>query len=177
MLPIVGALVSSGLGLLADAVKAKGKEFIEEKLGVDLETSVKTEEGLFKLKQLEVSHEEFLIEAAIRKKEQELEEIRIDNANTDSARDQNTRIQESEHATKLAKNAAYYLDFIIVGSTIILATILAFKAIPAENKEYAMMALGSLITLCGTIINFHRGTSHSSRQKDETLHKLAGVGK
>jgi hypothetical protein len=56
------------LNLLGNAVLAKGQDVIEEKLGVKLEHA-KPEE----LRRLEIDHEEFLVEAAIRKEELALE--------------------------------------------------------------------------------------------------------
>jgi hypothetical protein len=36
MIPIVAALVQQGLGMLANAVMAKGQDVVEQKLGVKL---------------------------------------------------------------------------------------------------------------------------------------------
>lgn len=176
MAPIVASLLASGLNLLGNAVMSKGQEVIEEKLGVKL-GEPKSPEDVLRLKQLEVDHEEFLIEAGIRQKEQELEEIRIANENTEGARKMNSTIQTSEHASDLAKNAAYYLDFLVVGSTVFLGLMLFMIGLPPENKDIAQIIFGSLLTLSGTIINFHRGTSHSSSKKDETIKALSGDAK
>lgn len=176
MLPIVATLAANGLSLLANAVMAKGKEVVEEKLGVKLDEP-KNQEDVLRLKQLEFDHEEFLIDAGLRQKEQELEELKIDNANTADARRMNSSIQGSEHSSTLAKNAAYYIDFIIIGMTLVLAWTTFFQTIPVANKELVYMALGSLLTMCGTILNFHRGTSHSSSKKDETIKALTGDSK
>jgi hypothetical protein len=62
--PLLATLAQNGLGMLASAITAKGKEVIEEKLGVDIDLATQTPEGLFKLKELEMKHEEFLINAA-----------------------------------------------------------------------------------------------------------------
>lgn len=77
MLPIVATLISHGLGLLGNAVIAKGKDVIEDKLGINLESALGTEEGRLKLKQLEFDHEEFLIEAAQKKAELDLEAEKV----------------------------------------------------------------------------------------------------
>jgi hypothetical protein len=172
--PLLGKLAENGLGLLASAVTAKGKDLIEEKLGVDLDKEMGSEEGRIRLRELELKHEEFLIESAQKKAEQELEVIKVSNADTASARDMNTRIQESTNASGFAKNAAYYLDFVIVGATLVLAYILFFVQIPEENLQLLYMGFGSLLTMCGTILNFHRGTSHSSREKDSAIHGILG---
>lgn len=68
MAPLVQMLFSQGLNLLGNAVLAKGKEVVEEKLGVKIEQA-KPEE----LRRLEIEHEEFLVEAGIRKEQLALE--------------------------------------------------------------------------------------------------------
>lgn len=71
--PLLTSLAEKGLSVLGNAVLAKGKDVIEKQLGVNLEAAVQSEEGLIKLRQLEMEHEEFLINAAQRKSEFELE--------------------------------------------------------------------------------------------------------
>jgi hypothetical protein len=173
MIPVlVAALLEKGFSLLGNAVLAKGKDVIEDKLGISLEDSVKTEEGMIKLKQLEMDHEQFLIAAAQKKAETELEYVKEDNKNIASARDMNAKVQESVNASRLAKNAAYILDFIIVMSTIGLVVMLFLKAIPEDNQNLAYMAVGSLLTMCGQILNFHRGSTALSKGKDTAIEQL-----
>jgi hypothetical protein len=109
--------------------------------------------------------------AAAKLQEMELEFAKLDMANTASARDMNSKIQESSNASWVAKNAAYILDFAIVSATIIMTWIVFFKGVPVENKEIAYMAIGSLITMCGTVLNFHRGSSAGSKSKTEEMMK------
>jgi len=163
--PILTELAKNGLNILAGAITAKGKDVIEEKLGVNIEDSLGTEEGRLKLKALELEHEEFLITAAKEEAKDNLE-------NTKDARNMNVKIQESGNASFLAKNAAYYLDFLIVIATLIMGYILFFIEIPEKNMQLLYMAFGSLITMCGTILNFHRGTSNSSKEKDKVIKML-----
>ena len=40
MAPLIAALLQNGLGLLGIAVLAKGKEWVEEKTGLDLEQAI-----------------------------------------------------------------------------------------------------------------------------------------
>lgn len=175
MLPIVSVLLQQGLGLLGKAVMAKGQDIIEEKLGVSLEESVKTEDGLLKLKELEFKHEEFLLEAAQKKAELELKESELAVENTKDARNMNAVVQASPEASWLAKNAAYMLDFLIVGATILLAALLFWKIVPDDNQNLVYLALGSLITMSGTILNFHRGSSQLSKGKDVAMEVLSSM--
>ena len=98
--------------------------------------------------------------------------VELGHANTDSARDMNAKIQESAAASWLAKNTAYALDIGIVTATIFLAWFAFMKGVPDANKELVYMALGSLITMCGTVLNFHRGSSQGSKDKGADLQKL-----
>lgn len=98
--------------------------------------------------------------------------VELMNANTDSARDMNAKVQESTNASWLAKNTAYALDIGIVAATIFLAWFAFMKGVPDANKELVYMALGSLITMCGTVLNFHRGSSQGSKDKGADIQKL-----
>lgn len=163
--PILTELAKNGLNILAGAITAKGKEVVEDTLGVNIEDSLKSEEGIIKLRQLELDHEEFLLKIAQQDKQQDID-------NTKDARNMNVKIQESNNASFLAKNASYYLDFLIVIATLIMGYILFFIEIPEKNMQLLYMAFGSLITMCGTILNFHRGTSNSSKEKDSIIKML-----
>lgn len=113
-------------------------------------------------------------EAAAKLKELDLKQFELHNANTDSARKMNAQIQDSDSASALAKNAAYIIDFVIVGATIFLSWFAFVKGVPEANKELVYMALGSLITMCGTVINFHRGSSQGSKDKANEIQALKG---
>ena len=98
--------------------------------------------------------------------------LELNNANTDSARDMNAKVQESASASWLAKNTAYALDIGIVTATIFLAWFAFMKGVPDANKELVYMALGSLITMSGTVLNFHRGSSQGSKDKTSEIQLL-----
>jgi hypothetical protein len=110
-------------------------------------------------------------EDAIKLKEIDLKEFELHNANTDSARKMNAEIQNSANASYLAKNIAYLIDITIVVATLFLSWFAFVKGVPAENKELVYMALGSLLTMCGTVLNFHRGSSQGSKDKNDALAK------
>jgi len=179
MIPILAGLLttlaSNGLNTLVGAISAKGKAFVEDKIGMKIpdDASKLTPELIVTLKQAEMAHEEMLINAAVREKEIALEEVRVGAGNTADARGMNATIQESANAAYIAKVAPYYLDFLIVGSTLAIAGLLFFVGVPTENEKLVYMALGSLITMCGTVLNYHRGTSASSSKKDDTIKLLS----
>jgi hypothetical protein len=79
MVPIVAALLTtlaeSGLGLLSSALQAKGKQVVENTLGVKIPDNP-TPEDIEKLRQLQYDHEERLIELGIEKAKLEQEELK-----------------------------------------------------------------------------------------------------
>jgi hypothetical protein len=80
MIPIVASLLSTlasnGLGLLSSAIQAKGKEVVENALGVKISDNPSDAE-VAKLRQLQYDHEERLIELGIMKAQAELEELKV----------------------------------------------------------------------------------------------------
>ena len=78
MIPIVASLLttlaSNGLGLLSSALQAKGKQVVEDALGVKISDNPSPEE-VSKLRQLQYDHEERLLELGIEKARIEQEEL------------------------------------------------------------------------------------------------------
>lgn len=78
MLPILasllGSLAENGLGLLSSAIQAKGKEVVENTLGVKIPDNP-TPEDVAKLRQLQFDHEEKLLALGIEKAKMELAEL------------------------------------------------------------------------------------------------------
>jgi hypothetical protein len=78
MIPIIGALLGTlaenGLGLLSSAIQAKGKQVVENTLGVTIPDSP-TAEDVVKLRQIQFDHEERLIELGIEKAKLEQAEL------------------------------------------------------------------------------------------------------
>jgi len=79
MIPIVGALLGTlaenGLGLLVSAIQAKGKQVVEDKLGVKISDNP-TPDEVAKLRQLQYDHEERLLELGVEKARLEQEELK-----------------------------------------------------------------------------------------------------
>ena len=80
MIPVIGALLGtlaeSGLGLLSSAIQAKGKEVVENTLGIKIPDNP-TPADVEKLRQLQYEHEERLIELGIEKAKLELAEMEM----------------------------------------------------------------------------------------------------
>ena len=111
--------------------------------------------------------------AAEKLAELELEMAKIDAANTADARKMNSEIQNSATASWLAKNIAYVIDVAIIAGALTMTFVFFIIGVPEQNKSMAFTALGSLWTLTGTVVNFHRGSSAGSKAKTEELMKGA----
>jgi hypothetical protein len=111
--------------------------------------------------------------AAEKLAELELEMAKIDAANTADARKMNSEIQNSATASWLAKNIAYVIDVAIIAGALTMTFVVFIIGVPEQNKSMAFTALGSLWTLTGTVVNFHRGSSAGSKAKTEELMKGA----
>ena len=176
MVPILAGIVSmladKGLDLISSAIDGganKAKEYIEDKTGIKLDKNL-TDEQVAELKKFEMTNKIELEKLSLENKKEDnrasetvVAEV---NKNTADARAMNVSIQTNVEATNLAKNVAYYL------ATVVLAFMLFALELPIANKELAYMMFGSLVTLTGTIINFHRGSSQSSADKQVVMGKM-----
>ncbi len=98
MAPIIAALLTNGLQLIANAALAKGKDFIKEKTGVDLNQPQLSEGDLIKLKQYEAEHEEELMKLRIEENKLNLAETELYIGDVKSAREREVKIATSEQA-------------------------------------------------------------------------------
>jgi hypothetical protein len=168
MAPIIATLMQAGLGILAGAVKTKGKDLIEKKLGVDIGDMLSSEEGKIKLAELEMVHEEELQKLAIESKKVELKELELGFADVDSAR--KMQIAALSQGDKESKTFIYRFSWLwaILVSTYI--AFITFGNIPDDNVRFADTILGFLLgTILGQIMQFFYGSSNSSRRKDDVL--------
>lgn len=109
------------------------------------------------------------IEAMAAAQNAELETLMKD---MDSARDMNSRIQESDKASWLSKNIAYLIDCVFVVAFILMLVMIFNKAVPESNKELFYTGFGLLGANVSTILNFHRGTSIGSERKQKQIDKI-----
>jgi hypothetical protein len=94
MIPVIGALLGtlaeSGLGLLSSAIQAKGKEVVENTLGIKIPDNP-TPADVEKLRQLQYDHEERLLELGIEKAKMELAELQLF---ADAAKNEDNNVSE-----------------------------------------------------------------------------------
>lgn len=108
--PLIKSLMENGLTTLADAVAAKGKEAVENIIGVKLEDKIKPEDAML-LKQLEFDHEEKLRQIS-------LEERKLDVAAEQAAGEAVTKRWEADMLSDswLSKNIRPLVLIYLLGS-------------------------------------------------------------
>lgn len=173
MVPIVAALLQQGLSILGNAVLAKGKDVVEEKLGVDISQALGTEEGRIKLKQLEMEHEQWLVEADIRRNAQELQSFKVEVEDRGSA-----RARDAEFIKAGTHNARADMMFILAVVVICGLVYIVWKdqSVNEYVKGIFTLVLGRFLGYLDNIYNFEFGTTRNSRTKDVTIEQLTKGG-
>lgn len=168
MAPIVAALIKLGLPILGNAIATKGKDYIEEKIGVDITKMMGSEEGKIELARIEMENEAMLQGFAIKKREQELEETKIEQANTADARAmQKAALAQTDD---FSKRFLYYFAWAWSSASVLYIAAITFATIPQANIRFADTILGFILgTVIATILNFFFGSSRSSKDKDVAL--------
>ena len=89
-----------------------------------------------------------------------------------NSRETNVKIQESDKSSWMAKNVGYIIDLTILIAFLGCLVLIVYKVVPEQNKELFYMAFGSLGTFAATSINWHRGSSQGSADKQRFLDKM-----
>ena len=168
--PIVMPLLQNGLGLLANAVMAKGKDYVEDKFGVKLAPNMAPED-VAKLKVAEMQHEEELLRLAQEDRKLDLADTQQYLVDVQNARGmQNTALGQTD---VFSKRFIYYFA---IGWSVVTAGYIGaitFINIPERNIRFADTVLGFLLgTALAGIFNFFYGSSRSSQSKDNTLNEV-----
>lgn len=174
MLPIVatllGTLAENGLGLLSSAIQAKGKEVVENTLGVKISDNPNPEE-VSKLRQLQFDHEEKLIELGIEKAKQDLEEFKVEVQDRNSARDRDSWfIKVGQHNWRA--------DIMVLIASVAVAGLVYLvwrnDSLSEYTKGIVTLVLGRFLGYLDNIYSFEFGTTRGSKDKDETIKNLSG---
>lgn len=169
MLPaLLAPLLAQGLSLVGNAVMAKGKDWLQEKTGVDVSKASLSDEDFLKLKQFEMEHQEELIR--LRQEDDKLS-VEIEKAylaDTQSARQMQTAALSQSDL--FSKRFIYYFAMFWAVAAAIYIGFITFAPIPEANIRFADTILGFLLgTLVSQIISFFYGSSSSSQNKDELI--------
>jgi hypothetical protein len=133
MMPIIQTLLSNGLGLVANAVMAKGQAFVEDKLGVKLAPNMSPEQ-VAELKIKEMEHEEELMRLKLEENKLNIEAFK---AEAEAVTDRWTADMSSD--SWLSKNIR----------PMTLMAILAGYFVFAFMSAYGLEANESYVTLLG----------------------------
>ena len=149
--PLLATLASNGLGMVADAVTKKGKEFVEEKLGIDL-TQDPSPETVANWKLAAQQHEKELIQMAY----------------GDTANARNMQVEALRQDDLFSKRFIYiFATFWSIFAASYIGFI-TFGTIPENNQRFADTILGFLLgTVVATILQFFFGSSMGSKEKDK----------
>ena len=169
-MPIIQTLLSNGLGLVANAVMAKGKEFVEDKLGVKLSPDMPPEQ-IAQVKIAEMQHEEELMRLRLEENKLNLEELGMRLKDTDSARGRETAIATSKDAPLLNKVITPILALGILLITLGLFSVVMFQEAPVDSsrKDILIYILGVLSAISTQIVSYYFGSSQGSKDKSDQL--------
>lgn len=168
MAPIVAALIKGGLTTIAGALAKHGKDWVEEKIGIDLpslDTPELTPEQIAQLRIAEIKNRDSLLEAISAISTTEIQDAA-------SARTMQTTAL-TQKAGWLSENFIYLLTgfWSLAASSYIAA--ITFWVIPADNTRFADTILGFVLgTAISSIFGYFYGTTRSSSAKDGVVSRL-----
>jgi hypothetical protein len=176
MLPALAAIVqpllANGLGLVANAVMAKGQAWVEGKTGVKLQPNMPPEE-VAKLQMAQMEHEEELMRLKLEENKLDIEELTLRLKDTDSARDREIQIATSDKAPLLNKVITPILALALLLITFALFAVVMFDHSPVDStrKDILIYILGVLSAISTQIVSYYFGSSQGSKDKSEALEK------
>ena len=170
---ILKPLLANGLGLVANAVMAKGKDYVEKKLGVELKPDMTADE-IIRLKSAEMEHEEELLRLKIEENKLDLAELKLFMKDVDSAREREVQISTSDKAPLLNKIVTPVLALSLLLMTFGLFGIVMFDDQPVEptRKDILIYILGVLSAIATQIISYYFGSSQGSRDKSDQIKEM-----
>ena len=167
---ILTPLLGNGLNLVANAVLAKGKKVVEEKLGVELKPDMSPED-LAKIQIAQMEHEEELLKLRLEEDKLDLAELELRLKDTNSAREREVQISTSDKAPLLNKIVTPVLALSILLLTFVLFGVVMFNDTPVEasRKDILIYILGVLSAIASQIVSYYFGSSAGSKEKTDAL--------
>jgi len=173
LVAILKPLLANGLGLVANAVMAKGKDYVEQKLGVELKPDMTADE-IIRLKTAEMEHEEGLLKLKLEENKLDLQELELFLKDTNSAREREVQIVTSSQAPLLNKIVTPVLALTLLTMTFVLFGVVMFDNNPVEptRKDILIYILGVLSALSTQITSYYFGSSQGSKDKGDQLKEI-----
>ena len=132
--PILQPLLANGLSLVANAVLAKGKKVVEDKLGVELKPDMSPED-LARIQIAQMEHEEELMRLRLEEDKLDLAELEMQLKDTGAARDREVAIATSDKAPLLNKVVTPVLALSILLLTFVLFGVVMIDNTPVESSR------------------------------------------
>ena len=167
---ILTPLLGNGLNLVANAVLAKGKKVVEEKLGVELKPDMSPED-LAKIQIAQMEHEEELLKLRLEEDKLDLAELEMLLKDTNDARQREVQIATSDKAPLLNKIVTPVLALGLLGITFTLFGIVLFQASPIDpsRKDILIYILGVLSAVATQVVSYYFGSSVGSKEKTDAM--------
>jgi hypothetical protein len=167
---IITPLLGNGLNLVANAVMAKGKDYVEKKLGVELKPDMSPED-LAKIQIAQMEHEEELLKLRLEEDRLDLAELEMLLKGTNDARQREVQIANSDKAPLLNKIVTPVLALSILLLTFVLFGVVMFNDTPVEasRKDILIYILGVLSAIASQIVSYYFGSSAGSKEKTDAL--------
>jgi len=190
MPPFILSLLGSGLRLIANAVLVKGKDFIKEKTGVDVEQAALSDADKLKLRQFQAEHEEELLRLQLEDNKLGLEETKAYLADVADARKSQTAVMLSEVAPWYAKAVQPALAAFIVLATVLLFTMFVYwsrdvqgwdpvshqmvikSQLSSTQKDLIIYILGVLSAAVTQVLGYYFGSSQGSASKSKSIEQV-----
>ena len=74
---------------------------------------------------------------------------------------------------RFVRRFIYYLALVVLVAALAMMTLILTGEIPADNKEFAYMIMGSLTTSVATVLAYFFGSTKGSDSKNETISNLS----
>ena len=167
---ILTPLLGNGLNLVANAVMAKGKDYVEKKFGVELKPDMSSED-LAKIQIAQMEHEEELLKLRLEEDKLDLAELQARLKDTNDAREREVQIANSDKAPLINKIVTPVLALSILLLTFVLFGVVMFDDTPVEasRKDILIYVLGVLSAIASQIVSYYFGSSQSSKDKTDAL--------
>ena len=167
---ILTPLLGNGLNLVANAVMAKGKNYVEQQLGVTLKPDMSPED-LAKIQIAQMEHEEELLKLRLQHDSLDLAELEMLLKSTNDARQREVQIANSDKAPLLNKIVTPVLALSILLLTFVLFGVVMFNDTPVEasRKDILIYILGVLSAIASQIVSYYFGSSAGSKEKTDAL--------
>jgi hypothetical protein len=168
---LLAPLLSGGFSLLANAALVKGKEWLKDATGVDLDNATLSEEDKLKLKQYEMEHEAELMDLQLKNNALGVELEKAYLADRQSARDM--QIAALGQSDLFAKRFIYYFAIAWSVFAMVYVGAITMFQIPTANVRFADTVLGFLLgTVVSGLMSFFYSSTISSKTKDNTIAEL-----